>query len=275
VALGGGLLATVSALLLGLEADPRYFFMAFGYLFAMHNLNRFANQEASKFNDPARLAFFKARQWPLLMGSGLALASALWLAFQFGIGPLLLLLLMSVLGVLYSVRLIPLAIARLTKVRRLKEIPGSKTFFVALAWAFVTVLLPAWEGRRSGLPVVGLFAIVLGIVFIRNALFDVFDVQGDRIVGKETLPVCIGEKKTMRVLYLLLGFVSALLLFLPMAGVLPFWAMAGLLAIGYLFVLVQLYVHGKVCHGVKLEFGLESVFPLFSFVMLVGRLLLS
>ncbi|OIP44770.1 MAG: 4-hydroxy-3-methylbut-2-enyl diphosphate reductase [Deltaproteobacteria bacterium CG23_combo_of_CG06-09_8_20_14_all_60_8] len=275
VALGGGLLALVSALLLGLAPDPRYFFMAFGYLFAMHNFNRFTNQEAGRFNDPARLAFFKARQWPLLAGSGLALAGALWLAFAFGVGPFLLLAGMSLLGVLYSVRLIPLAIARLTRVRRLKEISGSKTFFIALAWAFVTVLLPAWEGRRAGLPVAGLFAVVLVIVFIRNALFDVFDVQGDRIVGKETLPVCIGERKTMRVLYLLIGLAGGLLIALPMAGVLPRWAMAGLPVIAYLFVLIQLYAHGKVCHGVKLEFGLETVFPLCSLAMLAGRLLLA
>ena len=272
VAMGGGLLALSSALLLGLEPDPRYFLMAFGYLFAMHNLNRFANQEASKFNDPARLAFFKARQWPLLVSSSVALAGALGLASRFGAGPLLLLATMSVLGILYSVRLIPLAIARLTKVRRLKEIPGSKTFFVALAWAFVTVLLPAWEGRRYGLPVVGLFTIVLAIVFIRNALFDVFDVQGDRIVGKETLPVCIGEKKTMQVLYLLIGLVAALLFLLPGVGLLPGWARAGLPAILYMFVMVQLYEHGKICHGVKLEFGLETVFPLFSLAILAARL---
>ena len=271
--LSGGALAYAGAALQNIPFLPQHFFMAFGYLLAMHNLNRFANKDAGKFNDPGRLKFFKRYQWPLVLFSGAALIGALVVANSFGRGPFYLLAFMSVLGIIYSVRVVPISFASLIKVRRLKEIPGSKTFFVALAWAFVTVFLPAWTVDRTGPETIGAFLVVLGIVFVRNALFDVFDVQGDRIVGKETLPVCIGEKATIKVLHVIIGVVFCMLLAFPSLGLLSgqgYWVVPAVL---YLFFLALLYERGVVRHGTKLEFSLETVFLLTSVLVLLGQVL--
>ena len=96
---------------------------------------------------------------------------------------------------------IPLVLAKIIKVRKLKEIPGSKTLFVALAWSFITVLFPALDSNAFSSENLAVFLVITLFVFIRTMLFDVFDVQGDMIAGKETLPVCIGEEKTIRLLY--------------------------------------------------------------------------
>jgi 4-hydroxybenzoate polyprenyltransferase len=149
------------------------------------------------------------------------------------------------------------------RVRGLKEIPGSKTFLVAVAWAFVTTLIPAW--RDSHIPDLMTLAVlffVFLLVFVRNALFDVFEVQGDRIVGKETLPVCIGEKRTLFILQIIMVVMVVLLVLMPLLGLMPetgFWLLPGIL---YIFGLTQLYSKGKISHGPKLEFYLETVFYL-------------
>ena len=103
---------------------------------------------------------------------------------------------------------------------------------------------------------------VLLLVFVRNALFDVFEVQGDRIVGKETLPVCIGEQRTLFILQIIMVILVVLLLLMPLLDLMSergFWLLPGIL---YIIGLTQLYSKGKISHGPKLEFYLETVFYL-------------
>jgi 4-hydroxybenzoate polyprenyltransferase len=49
------------------------------------------------------------------------------------------------------------------------------------------------------------FLFVFSVVYVRSALFDIFQVQGDLIVGAETLPITLGEKRT---LFLLKGVIA-------------------------------------------------------------------
>ena len=130
-----------------------------------------------------------------------------------------------------------------------------------MAWAFVTVLIPAWEsGYQPGLKTLNVLVFVMMLVYVRNALFDVFEVQSDRIVGKETLPVCIGEEKTLKILYAIMGILVASLLLMPLAGTMApfgFWLLPGIF---YLAFLTFAYQGGNVSQGPKLECLLESVF---------------
>jgi 4-hydroxy-3-methylbut-2-enyl diphosphate reductase len=134
---------------------------------------------------------------------------------------------------------------------------------VAVAWAFVTTLIPAWSDSQSPdlLTFVVLFFVML-LVFVRNALFDVFEVQGDRIVGRETLPVCIGEKKTLFILNIIMALLLVLLLLMPLFGFMSeagFWLLPGIV---YIIGLTMLYNRGKVSQGPTLEFYLDTVFYL-------------
>ena len=177
--------------------------------------------------------------------------------------PFLLLASMSIFGILYSVQVIPRSLISNISIRGLKEIPGSKTFLVAVAWAFVTTLLPAWSDSRNPdlLTFIVLFFVML-LVFVSNALFDVFEVQGDRIVGRETLPVCIGEKKTLFLLNIIMALLIGLLLLMPLFGFITdtgFWLLPG---IAYIIGLTLLYKRGKIGQGPKLEFYLDTVFYL-------------
>ena len=273
VAAAGGFLAYAAVLLQGIEPLPAHFLISFGYLFSMHNLNRFVDQKSREFNDPIRAFFYHRFRWPLLMASALALVLALTLARGLGQLPFLLLIVMSVFGVLYSVRFIPAAMQPLLRVRRLKEIPGSKTFLVALAWAFVTTLVPSWtEGRQPDRMTAGAVVFVFLLAFVRNALFDVFEVQADRVLGKETLPVCIGERKTMTILHLCIGLLITLLLVFPWFGwitPLGYWLLP---PVFYLIGLVYLYEKESVAPGSKLELALDSLFFLMAGFAWLGTL---
>jgi 4-hydroxy-3-methylbut-2-enyl diphosphate reductase len=274
VSLGGGLLTYVCDLLQSIQPQWAHGVISFTYLYAMHNVNRFIDQRMKKFHDPLRDRFYRQNRSFVLISSALGLAIALTLTLGLGRRPFFLLLGMSILGVLYSVRLIPKGMVPAMRVRGLKEIPGSKTFFVAMAWALVTTVIPAWgNGGHAGTATLGTLAVVLLLAFVRSNLFDVFEVQGDRLVGKETLPVCIGERMTLVFLVLLMGVLILLLLLLPllnlmnMAGV---WLIPGVL---YMLAITGLYERGRVNPGPRLELALDTIFPIMAGLVWLGLLL--
>ena len=263
VSLAGGALTYTAERLQNNVPQVSHFLISFFYLLAMHNLNRFTDKNLQKFSDPLRAIFYEKYRWTLLIALALSLTLALTLVFEHGLKPFLLLAGMSIFGILYSVQVIPRSLISNISIRGLKEIPGSKTFLVAVAWAFVTTLLPAWSDSRNPdlLTFIVLFFVML-LVFVRNALFDVFEVQGDRIVGRETLPVCIGEKKTLFLLNIIMAFLIGLLLLMPLFGFITdtgFWLLPG---IAYIIGLTLLYKRGKIGQGPKLEFYLDTVFYL-------------
>lgn len=261
VSLGGGLLALACSLLQGIEPRAEHGLIAFCYLFAMHNINRLTDQQAKIFDDTAYLRFSRKYRKTMMMLATVFLFAGLMIAALGGWPSFAWLLLMSVFGVLYRIHFIPRFLAARIKVSRLKEIPGSKTFFVALAWAMAVVLLPAVHENAVSARTYGLMSFILPLVFVRNALFDVFQVQGDRIMGKETLPVLIGARKTIVVLHCIMAFLLVLLVLYPALGLiaapLGYWLLPGLL---YLAGFTFFYSKGYWSPGVKLEFGLETIF---------------
>jgi len=263
VSIAGGALTYTAEILQNIVPRASHFLVSFLYLFAMHNLNRFTDRKLQKFNDPLRALFYEKFRWPLLIVSAISLALALTLVFEHGLKPFLLLTGMSIFGIFYSVQLIPKSLVVNIRVRGLKEVPGSKTFLVAVAWALITTLIPAWsDSHDPDLVTFVVMVFIMILVFVRNALFDIFEVQGDRIVGRETLPVCIGEQKTYFVLHIMLGVLVAMLLLMPRFGLMSevgYWLLPGIL---YIIGLTQLYSNGRINQGPKLEFCLESVFYL-------------
>ena len=263
VALGGGVLASSVALLMGRTCAPEHFTMVSCYLFAMHNLNRYSGSGLGRFSDPLRERFWRRFGVHLFTISWLALLFSLWLAYRYPGYSFPILAVMSVLGVLYSVRFIPRVVAEIIGVKRLKEIPGSKTFFVAMAWAFVIVVVPLYgRGEAWSQASRAAFSFVLLLVYVRSALYDVFEVQGDRIVGKETLPVCIGRDKTLKLLYALMLILALLLAGGPLSGAMPVTWAALLPAVAYLFAVAWLYDREKLSYSSRLEFAVDSVFPI-------------
>jgi (E)-4-hydroxy-3-methyl-but-2-enyl pyrophosphate reductase len=277
VALGGGLLAPACDLLQAIRPRPEHAIVAFCYLFAMHNINRLTHQQSKIFDDPVYLRFSRKYRKTIMTLATVFLFVSLMITALNGWPAFILLLVMSVFGILYRIHFIPKLLAARIKVSRLKEIPGSKTFFVALAWAMVVALLPAFIG--GGGPTArtyGLMLFILLLVFVRNALFDVFQVQGDRIVGKETLPVLIGAKKTIVVLHCIMALLLVMLLVYPAFGLivtpLGYSLLPGLL---YLACFTLLYSKGYWSPGVKLEFALETTFVFIAASVWAGQAMSS
>jgi 4-hydroxy-3-methylbut-2-enyl diphosphate reductase len=235
--IGAGSAAMTYAALRLLEIPPRfnYLFLSFMYVVSMHLLNRFTDQGAALLNDPLRMRLLK-RYSPVFMGIAVLFAMAdLVIAFQLGIYPFVLMLLSLVAGIGYSLRMIPLWLTRRIGIKAVREIPGSKDIFVSLAWATVTVLLPYLAETNVGvLTALSVFLFCFIMVFIRSLVFDLKDIEGDRIVGKETVPLVMGLAATRRVIVLC----TALLAAIALLDLVVTWSAMG----GYLLLPVVLYV---------------------------------
>ncbi len=270
VAVAGGTLALAFTRILSTQMRWQSFVIAFGYLFAMHNINRFSGKHSRRFNDPLLEKFADKFGTGLLVFSSLMLVGVAILLWGSGRGAFLLFLTMTLFGIFYRIPIFPERLVQIFKIKRLKEIPGSKTFLVALAWALATVVLPNWGSAAGSATLVTLMLLVLLFIYVRNALFDVFDVQADRIVGKETLPVCIGEEKTLSFLtYILYGLFGAGII-LPWTVLLPPAMIFFLPGVAYLLYITKKYQAGILSPSARLEFQLENALYLVALALMAG-----
>ncbi len=184
--------------LAGGKTDLVFPLMAALYIYAMHVFNRFLDKGAASYHDPARAAFQKQYRGLLILMGSIAMGISLILSFMTGFGTFMALVGLSLLGVVYSIPLIPEGAGNRYRFVKIKDIPGSRSLSEALAWVAVMALLPLFSGSPG--PV--LSAVVAAIVvfsfsYARAILFSLFQLQGDLMVGTETLPITLGEKRTI------------------------------------------------------------------------------
>jgi (E)-4-hydroxy-3-methyl-but-2-enyl pyrophosphate reductase len=258
VATGAGSLSYTSSLLQQVEPQFTYFFVAFFYVYAMHLLNHFTDK-ASKLNDPVQTIFYGRHRRFLLITGVISAFMALGLGAYLGLLPFIFVLVMSGIGLMYSFKIIPERLARATGISRLKEIPGSKTMFTAVAWGVLAALIPVVcsDQESSGATAIAFF-FVAGMIFIRSGLFDLLAIEGDRVVGKETLPIILGKERTFKLLYFSsLAFIG-MLVGAAWGGVIPSLGYALSLSGVYMLAYLVLYHRGIMESGLMLESLVEG-----------------
>jgi (E)-4-hydroxy-3-methyl-but-2-enyl pyrophosphate reductase len=263
LALGAGCLGYAVAGLQGFPISMSALAAAIFYVLSMHILNHLTGRAEDKYNDPDRERFYHRNKIALITMALAAGALGLVAAFQMGPVPFWTLLAMSILGLSYNLRIVPHWNTPATRMRRIRDIPGSKTLLIALAWGVVTALLPALSaGRFRFASCLAAIVWTTGLVFCRTAFFDILDMQGDRIVGKETIPILLGTKRSFRLLKGLLLIIVVLPLVAGVWGV--FSPLAFILAVApiFLYLVVTGHERGNVLPGIRMEFLVESLFVL-------------
>jgi len=269
VSIGAGCLCYACTMLQGISRFLPYVIISILYVQSMHILNHLTGSESDSYNDPDRASFYKKHKVFLTALAVISGGAGLITAYTMGPVAFLILFIMSIMGLSYNLRLLP---RRLTGNRyfRIRDIPGSKTYLIAMAWGIVTSILPSLSAfGQIGLSAALIFLWSTSLVFVRTAFFDILDMQGDRIVGKETLATLLGENRTMR----LLKFVQILSIFLLLIStVFGFISSLGfvlLICPVLLFSILIAYERGYVLPGIRLEFFIETLFPLAGVVALV------
>ena len=269
VSLGAGCLCYACAKLQGIGIFFPHVFISILYIQSMHILNNLTGNKADLYNDPARASFYSKNKLFLAILSLVAGGAGLITAYTMGLMPFLFLLVMSIMGLSYNLRLIPDCFTGV-RYRRIRDIPGSKTILIALAWGIVTSLFPflSVSGEiDAGSALVFIWS--TSIVFARTAFFDILDMQGDRIVGKETIPILLGEKGSLR---LLKGMLILIIVVLFLSSAFHIISSLGfILAICpiSMFLVFSAYERGYMLPGIRLEFLVETHFILAGIITLL------
>jgi 4-hydroxy-3-methylbut-2-enyl diphosphate reductase len=261
LALGAGCLSYTCALLSGIVPSFASALMAACYVFSMHILNNFIGREAVRYNDPDRASFHHRNRYTLLTLAIVAGAMGLFMAFTLGPVPFLILCIISLLGVLYKVKIIPGGLKIGKRIERISDIPGSRTVLIALAWGVVTAVLPHLAVSlkiTTTMLFVALWASVMA--FVRTAVFDILDMQGDRIVGQESLPIVLGEKKTFRILKQVLTIFLAALILAPLMHLATTLAYGMILSLFYMAGILVAFERRWIVPGFRFEFLVETLF---------------
>jgi len=213
VAIGAFSISHAAAILSGRRPDLIHPLLAFFYVYAMRVLNRFLDKGASTYNDPERAAFYRRHRIFLILSGIASIIGALFISFHMGPAIFMAVAGLCILGILYSIPIVPISLRHLWRYSKIKDVPGSKTLLEALAWAAIITLLPLLEPNRIDWPTAIIsFYTILAMAYVRSAFYDILQIQGDLIVGVESLPITLGEKKTMLILKWVVISVAPLLI---------------------------------------------------------------
>jgi len=258
LALGAAFLSYACSMIQGIDRWLVSAAVAMLYVLSMHIFNHLTAISSDRYNDPERADFYDRNKWPLagfaFTGGGVGLL----LAYSQGLFAFLVLLSMSLAGLSYNIPVIPKGFFK-GKYRCLRDIPGSKTILITAAWGTVTALLPALTNAHGlALSTIPALALACGMVFARTVFFDILDMQGDRIVGQETFPIILGDKKTIRLLKKLLVTLAVML---PVTSAFGLFSSLGLILWVcpiMMLALLLAYQNHLVLAGVQLELLIES-----------------
>ena len=149
-----------------------------------------------------------------------------------------------VVAVLYSLR-------RDARAWRVLDFPLSKILVITVGWTFSLACLPALEnpGLISAGWIISM-CVVCGLIFFRTGLTELKDIQGERIVGRRTLPIVVGKEQTEA----LLGAICAGLGVVLVSASLNGWVEASfgyamLVPVAYAAVCLHLYRRKIQGHG--------------------------
>ncbi|HOE62890.1 MAG TPA: 4-hydroxy-3-methylbut-2-enyl diphosphate reductase [Candidatus Sumerlaeota bacterium] len=235
LALSAALLTYASAHMMRQVVQFSEVFLAFLFVFAMHLMNKRLNlpkDERLLYGSQKSFAHYKNAFTAL---SIICTAGSFALSYFMGSLIFALVFLSGVLGLIYTLTILPSNLPLKIRYRRLMDIPGSKDIFMTGGWGMVVVLIPYllsaqknWQG----------FLFTLGFVFLlvlnRSILLDVRDLEGDIALGKETIPILLGSRGREHFIRAMFALIFAILLIGSIAGALPARAFALALLLPYL-----------------------------------------
>jgi 4-hydroxy-3-methylbut-2-enyl diphosphate reductase len=273
VSIGAGCLCYACIKIQGITNNLHHVLISMLYVLSMHIFNNLIGTKADRYNDPDRSSFYNKNKLLLAFLAFAAGGIGLMTAYSVGWFPFLILFGMSIMGLSYNLRFIPKRLSH-NKYRRLRDIPGSKTVLIAMAWGIVTSVLPRLSvSENIHLNTTIIFLWSLSLVFVRTAFFDILDMQGDRIVGKETIPILLGEKRALRLLKTVLAVNFGILFISGTFHLISSLGFLLLICPTFVFILLSAHERGYMLPGIRLEFLVESNFVMAGVMALIWSLL--
>lgn len=198
-----------SSQLYGLELKPQILIISFLVTFSVYNFNQITDRVEDKINKPD---ISSTRNYIYIILSVISLVLSFLISAVFEVKTIPIISLTYLFGVIYSFKLIK-------SIPRLKEIVGVKSITVAFCWSFTGSLLPA-SFKTVKLEIIILTFIYIFIqIFINTILFDIMDMDGDKISGLTTIPIKLGLNMTKKILIMINSFLVLWIMYCISRGI--------------------------------------------------------
>lgn len=192
--------------LLNQPLDPVLLITAFLAGFAPYNLNRGADVEEDQVNNPNRTNFIQRNHliFKLIIFTSYGIILTLSI-LSYNPSLFLVSLFPLALVLLYTVKWMPTHNGKNGQFKRLKEIPLVKNLVVAVGWSgFVGLLIYLGSPQLlSYLPLIVMSIFIFVRLIVNTISCDLRDIDGDSKSGVVTVPVLLGYKTSIRMLFVL------------------------------------------------------------------------
>jgi len=269
-ALGAACLCLACMYLQNIQPDISAVAVAAFFVHAVHVLNRLLGAKPGEILGSFQEESYIKYEKHYYLFAVFSLVLALSLSLINGLLPFAVLFLISIAGIFYNMKIMPFS----WRFQRLKDLPGSKNIFMAAAWGIVTAVLPPLSGEFSlNMGLVVAFVFTLSLVFIRSAMSDMLDIQSDRLIGRETIPVLIGKERTR----IVLKFISLILLVILLVSYPMKWTSS--LSFALLFCVLYVWICFRLCDrksrlsGAVMEGLLETSYIIAGFSVILWFIL--
>jgi (E)-4-hydroxy-3-methyl-but-2-enyl pyrophosphate reductase len=268
-AIGAGCLSLVCMLLQGITVSPSFIAIASLFVYAMHVLHRLLGRKPANLVGSFREESYQRYGKLYYYTAAISIVFALVLAFNKALPIFFFLFIISLAGLIYNIITFP----KKWHFKSFKDLPGSKNISMSAAWGIVTAILPALNKDYSfnnGLIVAFVFA--FGMVFIRSAMSDILEIQSDKLIGQETIPVFFGKKHTLTILKTISLILFAFLLISSLLGWTSSLSIFLLICLLYLWICFLFCDRKPVLSGAVKEGLLETSYVIAGFCVLLWRI---
>ena len=185
---------------MSIHSYPLFPLMSFFYLFPLHTVNKYLEINWEQVSTMPHAVRFR-RYWKIYLTTGItSFLISLGIAWYSSTLTFILVTVSYLLGGFYSVHVIP--VTWNIRFKSLRDIPGSKDIVIALGWTFAIIVLPSITLRVfPGVVALVGGAFVIILVLSMTSILAIGGIQSDKLVGIETIPVLIGRKNTLKLLY--------------------------------------------------------------------------
>ncbi len=207
-------MALLAPVFTGAEKNYSLAAVASLYIFSMYTFNNCFTLPFLRESNPYKHNLYSRYRKPLLLLAILFLIFSAILTATHGPAVLTIFGISSILGILYSTKSVK-SLVHSTGISILKKLYSSKTVATTFGWVIITTLMPLVASDADITAMIALSLPVFSFIFLRNILIDIIALQGDLILGRETLPILAGTEKTKWLAAILT--VASIAAFFPLA----------------------------------------------------------
>lgn len=256
VAAGGVAMYYASCILQELEFDPKGAILASLYLMSIYLWNSLACIEKNKHLDISRYRFYNIYKSQLTVVALGCIAILLGISIIHSLTLFYFMLVPTAAGFAYHFTIVPHPLKKVLKYSNLKDIPTSRDLFAALAWAVLITFIPQAVNNifQLSAATIAIFLWTFFLAYLRSLIFDLRDIEGDRIMGRETLITIISEKRVKGLIFTAL--LASFICLISLSGLtfLPNWRLSNAPSYAYLLqipVLIHIWIFMKWQHRLK------------------------